>query len=57
MAMGDYDEDEHERRERMAGVVDADFSDDRVVYEGQLTYESGESAEDLLAQFDRIKSS
>ncbi|MFB6353251.1 MAG: DUF5786 family protein [Halobacteriales archaeon] len=56
MAMGDYDEDEHERRERLAGDIDADFDDDRVVYEGQLTYDSGESAEDLLAQFDQIKS-
>lgn len=56
MAMGDYDEDEHERRERLTGSIDADFDDDREVYEGQLTYDSGESAEDLLAQFDQIKS-
>jgi len=56
MAMGDYDEDEHERRERLTGTIDADFEDDRVVYEGRLTFDSGESAEELLAQFDRMKS-
>jgi hypothetical protein len=56
MAMGDYDEDEHERRERLAGSIDADFDDDRETYEGQLSYDSGESTEDLLDQFDQIKS-
>lgn len=56
MAMGDYDEEEHERRERKANSIDADFSDDRTVYEGKIEFDSGESAEDLLDQFDEIKS-
>jgi hypothetical protein len=56
MAMGDYDEDEHERRERKTSAIDADFSDDRTVYEGKIEYDAGESAEDLLAQFNEIKS-
>jgi hypothetical protein len=53
--MGAYDEDEHERRERKASAVDTDFSDDRTVHEGTVEYDAGESAEELLAQFDEIK--
>ena len=56
MAMGDYDEDEHERRERKTSAIDADFSDDRTVFEGKLEYDSGESAEELLDRFNEIKS-
>ncbi|MFP4590365.1 MAG: DUF5786 family protein [Halobacteriales archaeon] len=56
MSMGAYDEDEHERRERKATAVDADFDDDRTVYHGSVEYETGESTEDLLEQFKEIKS-
>ena len=56
MAMGDYDEDEHERRERKNGTIDVDFTDDRTAFEGKIVYDSGESAEELLAQFNEIKS-
>lgn len=56
MAMGDYDEDEHERRERKASSIDADSADYRSEYKGELEYDSGESAEELLAQFEKIKS-
>ena len=56
MAMGDYDEDEHERRERKTNTIDADFSDDRTDYEGKINYDSGESAEELLDQFNKMKS-
>lgn len=56
MAMGDYDEDEHERRERKASSIDADSADYRSEYQGELEYDSGESAEELLAQFEEIKS-
>lgn len=56
MAMGDYDEDEHERRERKTNTIDADFSDDRTDYEGKINYDSGETAEELLDQFNKIKS-
>ncbi|WP_245998457.1 DUF5786 family protein [Halalkalicoccus subterraneus] len=57
MSMGAYDDDEHERREKKSTTVDTDFDDDRSEYRGTLEFDSGESAEDLLDQFRRIKSS
>ena len=57
MSMGAYDEDEHERREQKATQVDADFDDERTNYRGTIEYDSGDSAEALLDQFKRIKSS
>ena len=56
MSMGAYDEEEHERRERMTSEVDASFDDERNEYRGRVEYESGESTEELLDQFKEIKS-
>ncbi len=56
MSMGAYDEDEHERRERKNSSVDASFDDDRSNYHGTVEYDSGDSTEDLLEQFEDIKS-
>ena len=56
MSMGAYDEDEHERREKQASTVDADFDDERTIYHGQVEYDSGDSTEALLNQFEEIKS-
>jgi len=56
MSMGAYDEDEHERRERKNSSVDASFDDERSSYHGTVEYDSGTSAEDLLEQFEEIKS-
>jgi len=56
MSMGAYDEDEHERREQKASNVDASFDDERTDYEGELEYESGDSAEALIDQFKQMKS-
>ena len=55
MSMGAYDEDEHERRERKSTTVDADFDDERTEYDGTLTYDSGDSAEELLDQFRELQ--
>jgi hypothetical protein len=55
--MGAYDEDEHERREQKTSQVDADFDDERTNYRGTVEFDSGDSAEALLDQFKRIKSS
>jgi len=55
MSLGDYDEAEHERRERKTATVDADFDQERPEYEGSMEYESGDSAEELLAQFERLQ--
>ncbi|ELY26743.1 MmgE/PrpD family protein [Halogeometricum borinquense] len=55
MSMGAYDEDEHERRERKNGSVDATFDDDRTVYHGEVTYDSGDSTEALLDKFREMK--
>ena len=57
MSMGAYDEDEHERREQKTSQVDADFDDQRTNYQGTVEFDSGDSAEALLDQFKRIKSS
>ncbi|QSG05806.1 Uncharacterized protein HSR121_1463 [Halapricum desulfuricans] len=57
MAMGSFDDDEHERRERKNTEVDASFDDDRTTYHGSVEYDAGESTEELLDQFEEIKSS
>ncbi|QSG09189.1 Uncharacterized protein HSR122_1803 [Halapricum desulfuricans] len=57
MAMGSFDDDEHERRERKNTEVDASFDDDRTTYHGSVDYDAGESTEELLDQFEEIKSS
>jgi hypothetical protein len=54
--MGAYDEEEHERREQKTGDVDASFDDDRAEYHGTIEYDSGDSTEELLDQFEQIKS-
>jgi hypothetical protein len=51
--MGDYDEAEHERREQM-NTVDTSDDDDRTSYEGTVEYDSGDSTEALLEQFEEI---
>jgi len=56
MSMGSYDEEEHERRERKNNTVDADFDDDRTEYDGSVEFDDGDSTEELLDQFQRIKS-
>ena len=56
MSLGAYDEDEHERRERKNNEVDISEDDQRSTYEGTVEYDTGESAEELLDQFERMKS-
>ena len=56
MSMGAYDEDEHERREQKTSTVDAAFDDERTDYEGEIEYDSGDSAEALLDQFKQMQS-
>jgi hypothetical protein len=55
MSLGDYDEAEHERRERKTSTVDADFEQERSEYEGSVSYDTGESADDLLEQFEQLQ--
>ncbi|QSG14479.1 DUF5786 family protein [Halapricum desulfuricans] len=57
MSMGAFDDDEHERRERKNSEVDASFDDKRTTYHGSVDYGGGESTEELLDQFEEIKSS
>lgn len=57
MSMGAYDNDEHERREKKSTTVDTEFDDNRSEYRGTLEFDAGDSAEALLDQFRRIKSS
>ncbi|WP_244605206.1 DUF5786 family protein [Halorussus halobius] len=55
MSMGAYDEEEHERRERKNSSVDISEDDDRTAYHGSVEYDSGNSTEALLDQFEEIK--
>lgn len=55
MSLGAYDEDEHERRTEMTAQIDAQFDEAREQFQGEVTYDSGESAEALLDQFKSIK--
>jgi hypothetical protein len=54
--MGAYDAEEHERRERKNSEVDVESDDERTEYRGDVEYDSGESTEELLDQFEEIKS-
>ena len=56
MGMGNFDEAEHERREAKHSNVDATSDDTRTQYRGSVSYDSGESTEALLAQFEQMKS-
>lgn len=56
MSLGAYDEDEYERRERKNATVDMSEDDARSTYHGSVEYDSGDSTEELLAQFEAIKS-
>lgn len=56
MSLGAYDEDEYERRERKNATVDMSEDDTRNSYEGSVEYDSGDSADELLAKFEEIKS-
>ena len=56
MSMGAFDEEEYERREEKSSAIDADFDDQRIKYHGTVTYDSGESTEALLDQWEQIKS-
>lgn len=56
MSLGAYDEDEFERRERKNAEVDLSEDDTRTTYEGSVEYDSGDSADELLDQFQKIKS-
>jgi hypothetical protein len=53
--MGAYDEEEHERRERKTSQVNINVDDRRTEYHGTIKYDSGDSAEALLAQFQKLK--
>jgi hypothetical protein len=53
--MGAYDEDEHERREQKAAQVDANFDGRRVDFRGEVEYDSGDSTEALIEQFEQLK--
>lgn len=55
MAFGAYDEGEHERREELASQADAEFEERPEQFSGTVTYDSGDSAEELLDQFQEIK--
>ena len=55
MSMGAYDEDEHERRAEKTSTVDAEFDDERTEYRGEVEFDAGDSAEDLLDQFREMK--
>jgi hypothetical protein len=56
MSMGAYDEDEHERREEKTNNVEVADDDTRTTYDGSVEFDSGDSTEELLDQFEQMKS-
>ncbi|GAA0264514.1 hypothetical protein GCM10009000_095980 [Halobacterium noricense] len=54
--MGAYDEAEHERREAKTNNVEVADDDTRTTYEGSVEFEDGDSAEDLIDQFQQLQS-
>ncbi|MCG1004419.1 MULTISPECIES: DUF5786 family protein [Halobacterium] len=56
MSMGAYDEAEHERREAKTNNVKVADDDTRTSYEGSVEFEDGDSAEDLIDQFQQLQS-
>lgn len=55
MAFGAYDEGEHERRERLTSQADAEFEEGPEQFSGTVSYDTGDSTEALLDQFEEIK--
>lgn len=55
MSFGAYDEGEHERREQLTSQADAEFQEGPQQFSGTVSYDSGDSAEALLDQFQEIK--
>ena len=55
MSFGAYHEGEHERREQLTSQADADFEEAPEQFSGTVSYDSGDSAEELLDQFQEIK--
>jgi hypothetical protein len=56
MSMGAYDEAEHERREEKTNNVEVADDDTRTTYDGSVEFDSGDSTEELLDQFEQMKS-
>jgi hypothetical protein len=54
MSLGAYDEQEHERREEKTANVDISEADTRTAYHGSVEFDAGESADELLDQFQEI---
>jgi len=55
MAFGAYDEGEHERREELTSQADVEFEEGQEQFSGTVSYDSGDSAEELLDQYQEIK--
>jgi hypothetical protein len=56
MAFGAYDEGEHERRDQLTSQADAEFEEQaQEQFKGSVSYDAGDSAEELLDQFEEIK--
>ena len=54
MSLGAYDEQEHERRAEKTANVDISEADTRTAYNGSVEFDAGESADELLDQFQEI---
>lgn len=55
MSMGTFDEEEHERREKMISSVDAESDDRRTTFEGDVEYTGEESVDELLSRLEELK--
>lgn len=55
VSMGAFDEEEHERREKKIGAVDADTDERRPEFEGRLEYVGDDSVDELLSRLKELK--
>ncbi|MBP1988268.1 DUF5786 family protein [Halolamina salifodinae] len=55
MAFGAYDEGEHERRDQLTSQADAEFEERPQQFSGTVSYDAGDSTEELLNQFHEIQ--
>ncbi|UHQ98092.1 DUF5786 family protein (plasmid) [Natrinema zhouii] len=56
MGMGNFDEQEHERREKKLSEIESDSEEQPREYRGQMTFETEDSMEVLLDRLKEMKS-
>ncbi|MFD1643816.1 hypothetical protein DJ71_21180 [Halorubrum sp. E3] len=56
MGMGNFDEQEHERREKKLSEIESDSEEQPTEYQGQITFDTEDTTEALLDRLKEMKS-